>query len=326
VIDAGQYQGSAAVRIAGNMLRTLVPAFLRNPEGFGMFHQNNQWGDLRDQFFAIFQTNLIFALGLVGGPFALWLLYRAFRAGAGGREPFFWALFIPAIFVMGIAVVGEVDIMGLTHLTLLPLVALGVTLVAAAFPWRRAMAALLMTGCAAGFLLGIFLQLRVENLDNSAQRTIFPHPRLQDHVFRVGTPPPDSLNPTAWGNWFIKNRDLVYLDGIRELETEPTPQNLAVIAKYHVDIGQNSYNFGGWYGRHGGHVTFLGDDLAGPSFADLDIPSVVMLLLFAGLMSALWRESMRFAAVAAALSPTAAAAPVSSPRAAPLRKKAAKRR
>jgi hypothetical protein len=300
-VSASQkYQGSTAGKIAGNLFNTIVPAILHNPESLSMFNQANKWGELRDNGFVLYQTNLIFGMGLVGGPFVLWLLYRSFRRPSGRPdERNFWLAFIPIITLLGIAVVGEPDLMGLAHLTLMPLEALGIILIAAWFPWSRAAVVFLLAGCAIDFSLGIFLHLRVENMQNTPGRTIYSGLSVQGNNIVAGAQGPDTLGGSAWLNWFWKSRDALHTQWIRQLAGLPQNDALQRTADQMKSfIAQNSRDFGGWYGRHGGRITFLGDHLSGPSFAGIDIPSVLFLLLFVGMMRALWKESLRLAPAA----------------------------
>ncbi len=299
VTSSQQYQGSTAGKIAGNLLNTVLPAILHDPESLTMFDQPNKWGELRDNGFVLYQTNLIFGMGLIGGPFALWMLFRAFRSPARLPERGFWLAFIPIVIVLGIAVVGERDLMGLAHLTLIPLEALGITLIAACFPWTRTVTLFLLAGCAIDFSLGIFLQERVQNMQNTPDRTIYSGLTIENNRVLTGAEGPDALGGAAWVNWFWKSRDELHQQWIAELGTMPqTPSVRRFADEMRTEIGKNSRNFGGWYGRHGGHITFLGDRLAGPSFAGIDGPSVLFLILFVALMRAFGRESFRFARAA----------------------------
>jgi hypothetical protein len=305
VTSAQSYQGSAAGKIADNLLNTIVLAILRNPESLSIFNQPNKWGELRDNGFVLYQTNLIFAMGLLGGPFVLWLVYRSF-CGARGRpdERGFWMAFIPTLILLGIAVVGEHDQMGLAHLTLIPLAALGITLIAASFPWSRAAVIFLLAGCAIDFSLGIFLQLRVENMENTPGRVVFSGLTLEGNRILVGAQGANALSGVAWASWFQKNRDFLNDQWIRQLAGFPqNPSIQQMSGEMESLIAKNAHDFGGWYGRHGGRITFLGDHLSEPSIAGIDIPSVLFLLLFVGMMRALWKESMRFAPAAMPQSP-----------------------
>ncbi len=303
VAASQKYEGSTAGKIAGNMLATVLPAILHNPESLTMFDQPNKWGQLRDNAFVVYQTNLIFGMGVVGGPFVLWLLFRAFRKPAiRTPEQNFWLVFLPVIFVLGIAVVGEPDLMGLAHLTLMPLEALGITLLAASFPWSRTAALLLLAGCLIDFSFGIFLQARVQNLDNTPQHTIFEGMKIENKQIRTGVSGPDSLGFPAWLNWFWKNQSALQRQWIRQLRDLPqTPSVRKLADQMRVTIGTNSRSYGGWYERHNGRMTLLGDELAGPSLGGFDLPSLFFVLLFLGLMRAFWKESMRFAQVTASM-------------------------
>ncbi len=285
-----------------------------------MFDQPNKWGELRDNAFVLYQTNLIFGMGLVGGPFVLWLLYRTFRGLRGHLgERGFWLAFVPIVIFLGIAVVGEPDLMGLAHLTLIPLEALGITLLAAWFPWSRAAVAFLLVGCAIDFSFGIFLNLRVQNMENTPQRTIFSGLTVDNNRVFTGAQGPDALGNAAWLNWFWKSRDDLHRQWIRQLDGLPqTPSVRRMADQMRVFIGHNAHDFGGWYGRHGGRITFVGDHFSGPSFAGLDVSSVIFLLLFAGMMRSFWKEWMRFAPSSL---PEAAAIPLQ-----PVRRKTAIRR
>jgi hypothetical protein len=224
------------------------------------------------------------------------------------------------VIFLGIAVVGESDLMGLAHLTLIPLEALGIILLAAWFPWSRAAVAFLLVGCAIDFSFGIFLNLRVQNMENTPQRTVFSGLTLDNNRVSMGAQGPDTLGGAAWLNWFWKNRDDLHRQWIHQLDGLPqTPSVRRMTDQMHVLIGQNAHDFGGWYGRHGGRITFIGDHLSGPSFAGLDAPSVLLLLLFAGMLRAFWKEWVRF--VPSSL-PAAAAVPLHQP----VRRKTAVRR
>jgi hypothetical protein len=61
---------------------------------------------------------------------------------------------------------------------------------------------------------------------------------------------------------------------------------------------------GGWMGRHGGTVEYLGDVLAGPSGQGVEATAWVFALLFLGLMGALGRQA--WAAAPAARAPAKA--------------------
>lgn len=311
VTSSREYQGSAAGKIAGNVWDTIVPPILRDPAALTIFDQPNKSGQVRDFFFSLYQTNLVFAIGLIGGPFVLWLLFSELRNPHGRiSERHFWLAFIPAIVVMGIAVVGERDTIGLAHLTLLPVATLGVTLLAASFPWSRAVVLLVLAGCVADFSLGIFLQLRVENFENSAQRTVFSGMTVEDNSITIGAPGPGSLSRAAWNNWCLKNRERLLRQWIQQTSAEPqTPSVVQFRDGLRNQVTKNAREFGGWFAKHDGHLTFLGDDLANLSLGGIDAASVVLLLLFGALMGRFWKEAMGFASAGPAQPPVASVRP-----------------
>ena len=105
----------------------------------------------------------------------------------------------------------------------------------------------------------------------------------------------------------MKNQEA--LDGEWLRRDRQLPQNSAVVQRYaklfEQDLKSNAQVWQGWYARNGGAMTFLGDHLAWLSASGWNAPSLAMLLLFAGLLGVLWKQSMRLAP-AEARKPTAA--------------------
>ncbi len=298
VTAAQKYQGGAGARIGYNMLATLVPPIVHNPDALDVFDQPNKLGQLRDNIFIIYQANLIFAMGLFGGPFAIFLLCRALRGRQPGNvERGFWLAFIPTMFVIGIAVVGESDPLGSAHVTLAPLIALGITLLAACFPWSRTATVFLLAGCVVDFSLGIFLQAHVEHLENTPGRIIFESGvTIRPSRGAADVPTSDSLNGAAWTNWFWKHRASLQTQWLQQLAAIPqTPEVQAMAKSIKNSSDQNARDFGGWYERHNGEIRLLGDDFSSLSFNSFDLPSLVLLFLFCELMFRFGKESMRFA-------------------------------
>ena len=294
VTSSQQYAGSTAGKIAGNLWDTIVPPILRDPGALAMFDQPNQWGELRDDFFSLYQTNLVFALGLIGGPFVLWLLYRELRRSRSPAERRFWLTFIPVMIVLGIAVVGERDKIGLAHLTLLPVVALGITLLASTLPWSRTAAIFLLAGCMADFALGVFLQVRVESFENSSRETVFTGMTEGDGAITIGAPGPESLSRAAWMNWSWKNRERLLRQWIRQTGELPQTQPVVRFGNNLRDqLAENSREFGGWFSRNDGHLNLLGDDVSGFAVDGIGAASVVFLLLFLALIWLFWKEAIR---------------------------------
>lgn len=186
-------------RIASNLLATVLPHPLRGVS-LSDFAGSSRLGFLRDWSFLIYQTNIIVAMGIVGGFLAVFLLYRAVRSGTLGwqrSEARFWLAFIATAFILGVSVVASKDEMGLAHVCLVPLVLLGVTLIAARYanlaPVLRVVAAI---GLATDFALGIALHLGLENVDFSefAQVQTAGDANLRPLV----------LSAPAFANWRLK--------------------------------------------------------------------------------------------------------------------------
>jgi len=222
-------EGSNVAKVAANLFDTVIPCPLRSDVSVGFLAQPSAAGWLRDSAFLIYQTNVIFAMGMLGGPVVMYLLYLAWRKRKS-QEQSFWLMLVPVCLLLGVAVHGARETFGLAQVTLQPLVTLGLTLLTAAFTsMRRVVAVLLFAGCATDFALGVFLQARVENFKNIAGQAAF-------------TDQPTRLSTFAWINWFQKHQ--LAACGAAQLQ-----QCLAADQLY----------FGGWYARHRGQMTFLGD-------------------------------------------------------------------
>src|ERR1019366_8454186 len=166
-----QIQGSNLAKIAGNVFDSIVPRIAHDPGQVHLFDQPYTPGVVRDNVFLLYNTNLIFSMGLLGGPLVVGFVMAAFRSGKGmGSERNFWLMFIGFSLLTGLAAVGERDYFGSAHLTLVPLELLGLTLLAARFRTGRWIAWLIVAGCAIDFSLGIFFHTRVQHLDNTAEQ------------------------------------------------------------------------------------------------------------------------------------------------------------
>jgi 4-amino-4-deoxy-L-arabinose transferase-like glycosyltransferase len=162
VTTLGKWQGSHLVKIALNLRDTLIPPQVRGFQG-RLFRQASPWGALRDQCFLLYQVNLPFALGCVGWIVAAREGWRESRAAAP-RDRAFWALAISGFVVASIAVYGDREHYGITHICLQSVVLLGLAFIASRWErlprgWKFA----LVAGCAADFLLGIALQFALED-------------------------------------------------------------------------------------------------------------------------------------------------------------------
>jgi 4-amino-4-deoxy-L-arabinose transferase-like glycosyltransferase len=236
-------EGNNATKIAANLFDTIIPYPLRSDAPVELLEQPREGGRLRDSAFLVYQTNVIFAMGAIGGPVVLYLLYLAWRRRRS-QEQTFWVMLVPFCLLLGVAVHGARETFGLAQVTLQPLVALGLSLLAAGFAsLRRVAGILLLAGCTIDFALGVFLQARVENGKNTAGQTVF-------------TDQPAQLSAFAWLNWFQKHQ--LAACGAAQLQE---------------CLARDQLYFGGWYARNHGQMVFLGD-WAG------DWSTVAVLLMF----------------------------------------------
>ena len=279
-------QESYLVKSLANLFDTAVPHIFRSAELMRAFDQPSLAGYIRDNAFVIYQTNLIFAMGIFGGPLAVWFLIRALRDPAA-RFRGFWLALIAFIVTVGLLVVGERDYYGVGHLTLVSMFALGLVMLASRFGSARAVALAIVAGCAIDFGLGVFLQARVEHRENSPAHTEFGGLIVGASGIDMATQGPDSLSTTAWSNWFRKHQFAYSEKWLRELAAfrpnDPSlePTKAAIRPTLEKTVADEQRVWHGWYGRHHGEMTFFGDH-----FGDSDAPSV---LLIAGAAFVLWR-------------------------------------
>jgi hypothetical protein len=93
---------------------------------------------------------------------------------------------------------------------MLPLEVLGLSLIAASFPWRRNVAVLLLACCAIDFGLGVFLQTHTAALENTPTQTVFTAAvKPWDGTWRSGWSRPAALSLAAWENWFRKRAEII---------------------------------------------------------------------------------------------------------------------
>ncbi len=293
ITSSEQSRGHNLEKIALNLYDTLVPGWLRGSPV--RWDQASAEGLLRDQAFTFYQHNLLFGMGVMGGPLILFLLWRILFGGAQmRRERGFWRLLIPFCIVVGVAVVGERDVNGVPHLTLLALEVLGLSMLAAHFrSLGRGLRFLIVAGCLLDFGFGVFLQARIEGLENTPDRPIFGETYQGGQLLKFA-----SLNEKAWLAWFSKHRVAVCRQLLQEIPAghAAEPQFAAawppIAAGLEGSLADDPDNFGGWAGRHGGEVTYLGDWVAGVSGNGTDTAAAVFVLLFLGLMAGLTREAL----------------------------------
>ena len=274
-------------KIAGNLFDSVVPAWLRSEEG--SWPQASGGGLFRDYAFIFYQLNVIFAMGVLGGPLIVWLVgRRLLRLGGRGSELDFWRWLVPFCLVVGIAVVGERDPLGVSHLTLLSLEILGLCYLAGAMAnFRTPLRTAVVVFCCVDFAAGVYWQAHIESLENTAGQTVFPQLTYRDGVIHRDSPTELSLSDPAWQNWASKHQVELYKRWLRDLpaghDADPQFQEQWAQLKpvFLEGIHDFGVNWGYWAERHGGVLTYLGDDVAGRTGAGTDLVSALVLLLFA---------------------------------------------
>jgi hypothetical protein len=286
VTTSRQFEGHNLEKIADNLRDSTIPALLRDPNMVNAFKQPNFMGQLRDQAFVIYQLNLIFCMGALGGfvAFALAAITLTRRLGVPGERLFWIALIVWSVLV-GIAVVGERDPLGVAHLTLVPMALLGLTLIASRFAASKVLAVVVLFGCLIDFTFGVYLHARVQHLENTPDRPVFLGLIFQRGRFRTGLVSEDSLSPMAWDNWLHKHEYRLAQDWGRDVDAfhpgDPAVDRARGDAHRILErMKQDDARlFLGWFQRNGGETTFLGD-----AFGNSDAMSAVLLLLAAGLL------------------------------------------
>ncbi|PYS96170.1 MAG: hypothetical protein DMF50_05740 [Acidobacteria bacterium] len=167
VRDAAAFSAAGNLsKVGRNLERTLVPHALR-------FEAGASWGGLRDGFFRLYQSNLPFALGILGPVLLACALRLRRRSGAsvepaGGPSffgPRFWIGFVLFDLLVGIAVHGGEAPSGLAQVSLQPLVMLGVAFIAARFAGLpRGVRLLAAAGLLFDLVFGILLHFRLQSL------------------------------------------------------------------------------------------------------------------------------------------------------------------
>jgi 4-amino-4-deoxy-L-arabinose transferase-like glycosyltransferase len=286
-------QESYLLKTLANLFDAIVPHPLRDWALVQAWGQPNTLGYLRDNLFLTYQVSLVFTLGLVGGPLVWWLVFRALRRY---RTPVrtFWLALIPFAIAACFVLAGERDYFGQAHIVLISMMAIGLTLLAANFTRRRAIALAIVAGCAVDFSLGIFLQTRVEHLENTPTSMPFTRIQVGPTVMDIAPANADTLSRVSGGNWFRKHQYALAEKWLRGLATVYpdgrglTPAQISARDALSGIIRQDATMFGGWYKRHQGELTFFGDH-----FGDSDFTSLLLLAGAAALLFKLARYAPR---------------------------------
>ena len=291
-VTPGQHdQGNYVVNIPANLLDTIVPSVLgQRSMMMDSIKQSNSIGWLRDFAFSFYQPNMLFSMGLIGGPAVLWLLFRRFRRRPAKRSEgwTFWLAFVPFTVLVAMLIVGDRERLGMAHGVFLSLEIIGLTLLANAIGRRRTLAGLVLAGSLFDFSLGIFLHAHVQSLENGAGKTFFGDLVYANGMLRHAGPTADTLSDTAWQNWFGKHRLALCDRWLKEL-----PERYATEKPFQIfwpsyraqisDLRKEDGQWGGWYSRHDGEILYFGDHVAGT--VGERVPLFVLVLLTAGLIT-----------------------------------------
>ena len=256
VTTSQQIGDSNARKVLLNLRDTIVPHPLRD---LPINRDQREAGYVRDYFFLMYQTNLIVAMGIAGG-FAILILF------ARSRDVFWWTL-VPVAVLLGIGVVGERDLAGSAHLTLQPLIVLGLTLLAARFftlgPLARA---LIVIGCVADLTLGVFLQHDLENYESDACAEQF-QTEVRPSGLGLYVQTESDIGPAANANWRLKRYTLVP-DTVRgAIASAPLNATTRAAILQSVEAQsrtlqeQDRRAWASWWQRHGNRLTMLGDHI-----------------------------------------------------------------
>jgi hypothetical protein len=255
--------GANVVKVVRNVVDTVVPHPLRGVS-LAEFDQTSALGYARDYTFLIYQTNALVGVGSVGGVMVSWLLVRRLRARPVTAEARFWIFFVPASLVLGVATHGGRDLFGVAHVTLQPLVLLGVTLLAtAARRLSRPAQWALVLGCAVDFGLGIALQHHVESFENTPEREVFAADAAVGADGALEWREAGTLSRTAWRNWQSKQVQPLLERQMERARRLPPERAARLVDAVQPEIERQERNdrvaWAGWFGRHDRRVAFLGD-------------------------------------------------------------------
>jgi hypothetical protein len=274
--------------MAPNIAYSIVPVVLRDRSLLDQFKNQGLLGAIRDKAFIFYQTNLIFSMGVIGGPLVLWLLYRFLNGRVlRGSERSFWVVMIPFCVIVGVASVDASGSLGEAHITLLSLEVLGLSLLASTFPLRRALLALVIAGCLIDFSFGILLHARIESVENFAQGPISPGLSGSAGKTTQPTLTPYSPSAIARNNWILKHQ---YAQ-LKEFSRSRGPvANTGQVQMQELFRDDEKY-WHGWFFRNNGVISFLGDHIAGESGMGTTILTCLLLALAVGVAGLLMQMS-----------------------------------
>ncbi|HEY8181207.1 MAG TPA: hypothetical protein VII32_03135 [Thermoanaerobaculia bacterium] len=287
VTTSKQIGDSNARKILLNLRDTIVPHPLRS---FSIYRDQRQAGYVRDYFFLMYQTNLIVAMGIVGG-FAIAILFIRSR-------DVFWLALVPFAVLLGVAVVGERDAAGSAHLTLQPLIVLGVTFLAARFFTLGSLArAVIILGCVADLTLGVFLHHDLENYESDACAEQF-RAQVRSSGSGLYVQTESDIGPAANANWQLKRfalvpntiREAIASAGISATTRSAILESLE--AQSRALKNQDRRDWASWWQRHSDRLMTIGDRIG----CHVWFLYVFDLFLLGGLIAVIRRQPAEVAA------------------------------
>jgi hypothetical protein len=175
--------------------------------------QTSRLGQWRDHWFLLFQVKLPFAFGSAGAAILLWLLLRV----KWSPEANYWAIAVPLVVVLGTVTHAQPDRFGLAHISLQPLVLLGLVWLTAQADRLPRWLARIWAGCLAldaslgiglhfglqSFLLERWLHPGLSTAQYVSAYTVGAHVNWQNKVSLELTYLGDIVAPTAGGTLII---------------------------------------------------------------------------------------------------------------------------
>lgn len=163
----------AIAKTWGNILSTIIPHPLRHtdtPELFNfklIFHQVGWMEDLREYFFLLYQVNIPFMIGSLGGIIAIGQftsnVFRRLKSGMQ-EETVLLTAYLIFVLILGIALHGSFNFYGVGHICGQPLAIIAVVYLATRFLDASTLVKnALVAGLIFDFLFGIALQLQMEH-------------------------------------------------------------------------------------------------------------------------------------------------------------------
>ncbi|NDV62048.1 hypothetical protein G0Q06_06280 [Puniceicoccales bacterium CK1056] len=151
-------------KVFSNLFNSLVPHPLRGVSMDTAFSPADPLFAIRDYFFSIYQVSLFPMMGLMTIPVLFFHykdnLFNSIRTGSAFRSISLW--WFAGVVVLGVAVHGGYDSLGLAHICLQPLALLVVVFLAANFDRLSGrLKAILFAGIAFDFVFGVALHLQL---------------------------------------------------------------------------------------------------------------------------------------------------------------------